>query len=158
MPINPATQDAKVYEALALGFRVDRAAASLPQTAQTDYFTISGGRVLVTMIVGEVTTLIQTQANDTKLVFNPTDAGASQDLCAVLSITADAVGTMYHISGTPADALRDNLNFARGTLFAAPLILKPGTIALDCAASNTGATKWSLWYIPLEDGASVATA
>ena len=158
MAINPATQDASVYEALYLGFRVDKAAASLPQTAATDYFTISGGRVLLTMILGEVTTLIQTQANATKLTYNPTDAGATQDLCATLDITADAVGVMYHISGTPADALRDNLNFGRGTLFAAPLILKPGTIALDCAASNTGATKWSLWYIPLEAGASVATA
>ena len=156
MGINPATQDAKVYEALYLGFRVDKAAASLPQTAETDYFTISGGRVLLTLILGEVTTIIQVQANATKLVHNPTDAGASQALCATLDITGDAVGVMYTISGTPSDALRDNLNFGRGTLFAAPLILKPGTIALNTAASNTGATKWSLWYIPLEDGASVA--
>ena len=158
MPINPANQDSKIYEALYLGFRVDKAAANLPQVVGTDYFTISGGRVLVTLILGEVTTLIQTLANATKLVYNPTDAGADQDLCATLDITADAVGTIYHISGTVADALRDNLNFGRGTLFAAPLILKPGTLALNCAGSATGATKWSLWYIPLEDGASVAVS
>ena len=156
MPFNRGAVDAKPFEAMFMGFRVEKAAAALPQTTTATLFTIAGGRVLVTMIVGEVTTLIQTQANNTKLTFNPDDAGASQDICAVLDISADAVGTMYHISGTLSDALRDNLNLARGGLMAAPLILKPGTILLDCAASSTGQAKWTIWYIPLEDGASIS--
>ena len=156
MPLNPATQDAKAFEAIGLGFRVDKATATLPQTAAGDLFRVAGGRVLVKMIVGEVTTIIQAIANATKLTFDPVDAGATQDLCATLDITGDAVGVMYHISGTPADALRDNLNFARGTLIAAPLILKPGDIMLDCAGSATGNVKWSIWYIPVEEGGNIA--
>ena len=39
---------------LVLGFRVDRATASLPQTTDDALFTISGGRVQITQIVGEV--------------------------------------------------------------------------------------------------------
>ncbi len=142
-----------------LGLRVDRATAALPQTAAAAIFTISTGLVAVTAIYGEVTTVIQPQANATKLTFDPTATGATQDLSATLDITADAVGTMYSITGTPATALADSLNFVSSNkMLAAPLVLKPGGILLDCAASNTGAGKWSIWYVPLEAGASIAAA
>lgn len=145
--------------ALLRGVRVARATAALPQTTTSTLFTISGGKVLITGIIGEVTTVIQTQADNTKLTFDPTDAGATQDLCAVLDITADAVGTMYSITGTPATAMQDALNFLPSSkVLAQPLVLKPGSILLDCAASNTGAVKWECTYIPLDNGASVAAA
>ena len=47
MPINPATQDAKVYEALHLGFRVEKAEGASVATGETSLFTITGGRVLL---------------------------------------------------------------------------------------------------------------
>lgn len=143
----------------AYGTRVERATAALPQTAAAAIFTIATGRILVTSIFGEVTTVIQTQANNTKLTFDPTDAGATQDMCAVNSITADAVGTIYSITGTPATAMSDALNFMPPNLgLAQPLLLKPGSILLDCAASNTGSVKWSITYIAYDLGASVAAA
>lgn len=141
------------------GIKVSRATAALPASTAASIFTITGGKVLVTAIYGEVTTVIQTQADNTKLTFDPTDAGATQDLCAVLDITADAVGTMYSITGTPATALQDALNFLPSSkVLAQPLILKPGAILLDCAATNTGSVKWDLWYVPLDTGAAVAAA
>lgn len=141
------------------GTLVSKSAASLPATTTAALFTITGGRVLITSLVGEVTTVIQTQANNTKLQFDPTDTGATQDLCAVLDITADAVGTMYSITGTPATALQDSLNFVSpDKMLARGLVLKPGSILLNCAATNTGAAKWSLTYVPLDEGASVAAA
>jgi hypothetical protein len=145
--------------ALLRGVKVSRATAALPQTTASALFTVSGGKVLITGLVGEVTTVIQTQADNTKLTFDPTDAGATQDLCAVLDITADAVGTMYSITGTPGTAMQDALNFLPSNkVLAQPLVLKPGSILLDCAASNTGSVKWELTYIPLDNGASVAAA
>jgi len=144
---------------LLCGVKVSRTTATLPQTTAGALFTISGGRVLITSLVGEVTTVIQTQADNTKLTFDPTDAGATQDLCAVLDITADAVGTCYSLTGTPATAMQDALNFLPSNkVLAQPLVLKPGSILLDCAASNTGSVKWDLCYIPLDNGASVAAA
>lgn len=142
-----------------LGIQVERATAALPQTAASAIFTVGTGRVAILSIVGEVTTVIQTQANNTKLTFDPTATGATQDLCAVLDITADAVGTMYSITGTPATALGDALNFmSSNKMLAAPLILKPGNILLDCAASNTGAVKWTCTYVPYDTGATVTAA
>lgn len=142
-----------------LGRVVERATATLPQTAASALFTVATGRVIVTSIIGEVTTVIQTQADNTKLTFDPTAAGATQDLCAVLDITADAVGTMYSITGTPATALQDSLNFVPSNKrLAQPIILKPGSVLLDCAASNTGSVKWTLTYWPLDTGATVVAA
>jgi hypothetical protein len=140
-----------------LGVRVQKSTAALPQTTDGALFTISGGQVAVVSLIGEVTTVIQSQANNTKLKFNPTATGADQDLCAVLSITADAVGELYTISGTVGDALRSDLLIGNGILQDA-LVLSEGDIELDCAASNTGSVKWDLIYIPLDDGASVASA
>jgi hypothetical protein len=144
---------------LLCGVKVQRATAALPQTSTSTLFTISGGKILVTSLVGEVTTVIQTQADATKLTFDPTDAGATQDLSATLDITADAVGTMYSLTGTPATAMQDALNFLPSSkVLAQPIVLKPGAILLDCAASNTGSVKWDLTYIPLDNGASVTAA
>lgn len=140
---------------LHLGIQVERAAANLPQTTQHALFTVSGGRVLA-WILGEVTTVIQTQINATKLRHNVT-TGTDQDLCATLDITADEVGTLYTITGTFTDALLGSGPASRFGL-SAPVVLKPGTIDLNCAASNTGQVKWTLWYIPLDVGALVVAA
>jgi hypothetical protein len=141
------------------GIKVSRATAALPQTAAGALFTVTSGRILLTELIGEVTTVIQTQANNTKLTFDPTDAGATQDLCAVLDITADAVGTMYSLTGTPATAMQDGLNFlSPNKALPRAIILKPGSILLDCAASNTGAVKWDAFYVPLDANARLAAA
>lgn len=141
-------------------FTVERAAASLPQTAQTAYFTVTG-RVLLTALVGEVTTVIQSQPNSTKLVANPT-VGADVDLCSATDITADAAGTLYTITGDFSDAMVATTSGAVETSPTAnsvwPIVVAAGTIDLNCAASNTGATKWTLHYIPLDVGSGVVTA
>jgi len=135
--------------------KVERATATLPQTTQAALFTVSGGRCLVTSIVGEVTTVIETQANNTKVVFNPT-LGADTDLCAVLDITADAVGTLYSVYNA-ATALFGMIGV--GVLpESTGFIVQDGTIDLNCAASNTGSVKWTVHYVPLDDGAKIVAA
>lgn len=132
---------------------VARATAALPQSGTDALYTITGGRILLVSIIGEVTTVIQTQANNTKLTFNPTATGASTDICANLSTTGDAVGTLYGITGTLANAMTENMLMA---VEQANLILSEGTIDLTCAASNTGSVKWDMFYIPMDEGATVA--
>ena len=146
----------ETYSLLKYGYRVDRATATLPASTQAALFTISGGLVAITKIIGEVTTVIQTQANNTKLVSNPT-VGTDVDLCAVLNITADEVGTLYSISGTLATALI-GVNAGAVPTQTNEIVVPEGTIDLDCAATNTGEIKWSLWYIPLDQGARVVAA
>ena len=155
MPINNSTLLAAVSNVI-LGLRVDRATATLPQTTAGALFNVVGGRVAIMGILGEVTTIIQNQANNTKLTANPT-TGTSVDLCAVLSIANDEVGCLYGITGLATDALV-GANAGSAPLPYGPIGGNRGTLDLDCAASNTGSVKWSIWYIPLDDGAYVTAA
>ena len=135
---------------------VSRATAVLPQGTTGSIFTISGGRIMLIQIIGEVTTIIETQDNDTQLVANPT-TGSSIDLCAVLNITADEVGLLYGITGTVADALV-GVNAGLVESQGKSIILPVGTIDLVCAASNSGNVKWDAWYVALDQGATMAAA
>jgi hypothetical protein len=82
---------------------VQRATATTPQGTAAAIFTVSG-RVFIDQIVGEVTTEIGAGANNMKLVANPT-VKTDVDLCAVVDIDGDTVGTLYHITGTLANAM-----------------------------------------------------
>ena len=135
--------------------RTERATATLPQTAAGALFTITGGRIVVTQIIGEVTVAIQNQANDTQLTHDP-PTGTTTNLCADLNIANDEVGTLYGMTGVAGDAM-----IGTGQTLQAQtrdVVLKPGSILLDCAASNTGSVKWTLFWAPLDAGAYVTTA
>lgn len=154
--LNRTNVDVDVLRATSLGIRVDRATATLPQSTAGAIFNIVGGRVAMTAIIGEVTTAIQNQANNTKLTANPT-TGTSVDICAVLSIANDEVGCLYGITGTFATAMV-GANAGATVIPANSVVLPVGTLDLDCAASNTGSVKWSLFYVPLDSGAYVTAA
>ena len=136
-------------------FIVNKATAALPQTAQGELFTVTG-RIELLSIIGEVTTVIQTQLDNAKIVANPT-VGADVDLCAVKDITAAAVGSQFNITGTLADAM---IQTASGAFVkqASPVIVAAGTIDLNCSASNTGSVKWLVIYKPVDPGARVFAA
>lgn len=148
--------------ALLTGVRVDRATATLPQSTDQAIFTISGGRVLITSLVGEVTTVIGTGTTpDLKIKYNPTAAGSDFDLCTAVSISADAVGQQYYIAGSvasPGALLVGGAVGQANPVFTAPLLLSEGDIEIDIDESVTGSVQWSLTYIPYDDGASVVAA
>lgn len=134
------------------GKRVDRATEALTSEA---IFTVTG-TVLVTQILGEVTTVLETAANAVKLQANPTATGSSVDLCATLDVNAKPLATLFGITGTLADAMLSGLAI-KGQ--ADPVIVQAGTIDLACADdSTTGSAKWSCWYVPLTEDATVVAA
>ena len=144
---------ANAYRQLLKGVQVIRATSNLPQTATGNLFAVSGGRIYLTSIIGEVTTVIQAQANAIKLQSVPT-VGSALDLCATVDSNGHAVGTKYGITGTLATAM----SAATGGVvdMTNALLIPIGNIALVAAASNTGQVAWTLTYVPLDDGASVA--
>lgn len=133
-----------------------RAAANLPQTTTTAYFTVNTGKCLILGIYGEVTTVIQAGANSIKLISNPT-TGADVDLCTALDIASHAAGTMYNITGTLTDALVATTSGAFKAQ-ANGVVVAPGTIDLNATASKTGQIKWHVVWLPLEVGASITSA
>lgn len=132
-----------------------RATAALPQSVAAPIFTVTG-RVRITSIIGQVTTVIQNQANNAKLIANPT-VGTDVDLCAVADIAADAVGTQLSITGTLANALVETPSGAFVDQ-ASPVVVLPGTLDLSCSASSTGAVKWFVEYEAIDPGAKIIAA
>jgi len=137
-----------------LGQRVDRATANI--TTGLDLFTVAGGRVLVTQIVGEVTTIMETKTINFKLTSDPT-TGTTNDMCANLDLTAAEAGSLLSITGLATDAMIAGKSGSVSGM-ARPMIVAIGAIEATVGATHTGSIKWSLWYVPLDDGASVVAA
>lgn len=141
-----------------LGTKVDRATATLPQTTQAAIFTVAGGRILVTGLIGEVTTVMGATATTLKVTSNPT-AGTDVDLTSATAVTSKEVGSQFTLPNASASALVVNNAGGGGQLPSHnPYIVPVGTLDLVTSASDTGSVKWSLTYVPLDDGASVTAA
>lgn len=132
---------------------------TVPQNATSTIFTVSGGRVVVTSLVGKVTTVIAGTTPNLKIVATPT-TGSANDLCTATAITADEVGTQYSIPGATGSALNVSGSGSGGvTGQTAPVIVAAGTLGMNVSASDaTGAIQWELTYVPLDNGASVTAA
>ncbi len=145
---------------LLLGKRISRDPADIFDGTTTPLFTISGGRILLTHIELEVTgAAVDATASNTKIVSNPT-VGNDLDMCAVLNVTGDALGSLYSITGLVSDALQGGV--AGGTTgMTRRLVIPEGTIDLSSAAdAGTGGAliKAEMWYMPLDDDARVVAA
>lgn len=143
---------------LLFGRKVDRATATLPQTATGSIFTVSGGRVLVTGLIGEVTTVIGGTATTLTVVSTPA-SGTATTLASATAITSKEVGAECTLPLTSGGALVV-ANAGGGGQFPghAGYVVPVGSIQITTSASTTGSIKWSLTYVPLDDGASVAAA
>jgi len=141
-----------------LGFAVEKASATLPATSTQNLFTIAGGRVMVTALIGEVTTVVQAQANNLKVTSVPT-TGSAVDIASNLDINGFEAGALLVVEGdgTALIGTSAGAGFAPA-LNALPFILPIGTLRIATSATNTGASKWKLFYQPLDVGASVASA
>jgi hypothetical protein len=152
--------DDMAHAKLALGVGpIEKTAIS---QADIDLFTVTG-MVMITLIMGEVTGIGDGGATTIKL----NEKASSIDLCAATTVTSDAVGEIYFLSGDAgavfngADVPTLKVGQLAGTPHA-PIIFD-GQAGLIIELTQTGAdathaVKWSLWYVPLEDGATVVAA
>jgi hypothetical protein len=135
-------------------------ARTIPATTTDQIFRVKGGRVLVKALVGEVTTVIQTQADNMKVSSKKLDAasaavGTAVDIAANVDITAREVGGMYFVEGDGTAGVLSNAGAAYVGTNSGQFIVPQGEIYLTTSATNTGAMKWDLWYQPLDPGAFV---
>jgi hypothetical protein len=149
-----------------LGQRVVKGPLTNPQTGSSALFTVSGGLVLVTSLVGIVTTVQGATANSFNLQHTPS-GGSAADISAATVCTSDAVGTIYTITGVAADLLSaqkvtgtevPTVTFGLNQVGCKGIYLPAGSLTLKASGNNTGATKWTLTYVAIDDGAAVAAA
>jgi hypothetical protein len=143
---------------IVMGIRVDRPTSVLPQTDTTTYFTISVGKVLMTELIGEITTEAVGGAVELTIDHNPT-TGTTAAIAALLDINPWDIGDVLTISGLLTGNVLPAVH--AGSVDAMPyggVILTPGALTFTTGASVAGYVKWSLFYIPLDDGAYVTAA
>lgn len=140
-----------------LGFRVQGAAKTVPLNATQTVFTIAGGRIMIGLLYGLVTTVIGGTTPAAKYVATPT-AGTANDMCTTGTITAAEVGSMFVLPVAKGSALLI-ATAASGSQSGPGLggqIVAPGTIGFnDSAADATGAVQHTLFYIPLDPATTV---
>lgn len=143
---------------LTLGINVKKASATIPQGTTQDLFVITGGRVLITLLVGEVTTILGATANNLAVNSNPA-VGTTYIIASAIEGNALEAGALMVVEGD-GTALMITGKAGAGPIISGTgrWIAPVGTIEFQTVASTTGATKWDLWYLPLDDGASVASA
>jgi len=140
-----------------LGFRVQGAAKTVPVAATQTVFTVTGGRIMVALLYGLVTTVIGGTTPAAKYVATPT-TGTANDMCTTGTITAAEVGSMFVLPVAKASALIIS-TASSGSQTGPGLggqIVAPGTIGFnDAAADATGAVQHTLFYIPLDPATTV---
>lgn len=149
----------KDVRTISAGLAVTRAAATIPQTAAQNIFTISGGRILIVALTGQVTTAIGATVTTLKVTNTPT-SGTATDIATATAITSKEVGTLISLPVAPGSALVVGANAGAAVQVAGHQgwLVEPGTLSVTTSASTTGAISYDLVYIPYDTGASVAAA
>jgi len=137
-----------------LGFRVDRAAAA-HAAAVTAYFTIAGGPVLLTALVGTVTVEAVGITNFHWETL-PT-AGAVSPVCALLDVDPAIVGSLLTVTGVGNVAMTYNASATGLAMMTTNVVLPIGALNAEISAAS-GSTSWSLFYLPLTEAAYVVAA
>jgi hypothetical protein len=142
--------------AITQGMRVDKAAISVAAASTKSLFNVVGGNCIILGLIGESTTGQAAGANNAKYISTPT-VGTAQDLCAVVDITGHEAGGLFTITGVFATAAVKGMAGA-GVVQTNPVVVAPGVIGFNTAGNTVGSYKFSVWYIPAEDGAYIEAA
>lgn len=146
------------WDDLDLGIKVERPAEALAivATPGDPFFTIAGGMVLLTGLIG-IVTVAPGGAQTISFELSPdVVAGADVVLCTPTNITTATLTDIITISGDPTDALI-NAHLQSNLMFEdAPngIALAPGVLGL-VATANLGTLRWIVWYKPVDVGATL---
>ena len=139
------------------GLKVDRAAA-LITAASVPLFTIAGGRVAIHEIFGEIMVQIAATATLIHIDVEPTAGGAVPLCIDSADIQGHIVGQLYSVPAAVGSAM----TVAAGGAYVKTMptvISGVGTINLHAsAAPATGTVKWTVVYVPIDEGAYIEAA
>lgn len=143
---------------LKYGFYVKRAAKKLPDNTTETAFTITGGPVLITGLVGRYVTAADATATTLQITTTATGSTGG-NLSTAVSVASSEIGVMVGLTDGKGGALIVGATAGVGLPLANPFSLNTGTIVLKTVGTtSTGTVEWYLTYVPLNTGAAVATA
>lgn len=150
------------------GELVTEPAKVLPATGLVSIFNVNNGPVLITSLIGLVTTACSATATTVTVGVTPAGgASAPAALATASAVTSLPVGAFVSIAAGAVAALV--VSPASGVLVGGAAgdagvslhnggiaIVSAGAITITTSATNTGAFSWSLTYAPLVAGASIS--
>lgn len=147
---------------LILGSQVIKKAQTPPNSgASATLFTVAGGAVLVTSMLGHVSTALSGTTGSIAIGQTPTGGVADTGGIATAGVVGGAVvGTWVSVvmlTTGLAGAIQANILGGAAVGIGQPFVVSPGIITITTAvATMTGAIDWYLTYIPLDTGGSVS--
>ena len=146
------------WDELSLGIRVtkDAAALAIDATPGEPFFTVAGGWVRLTGLLGYCTVAVG-GANTCQFTLEPVAVGgAITVLSLALDINGQTEGDLLTITGAPGVAMLGGHVARHQMMAAAPagVVLSPGVIGFIATAVQ-GTYRWVLWYKPIDDVARV---
>lgn len=141
-----------------LGYRVTKASTI---ASDPDDLFVATGKSLVTLMIGECTSVIATISS-----MSINSSTGSQVIAASTDVTTSVVGTLWIVTGDPDDGLNGSASganrgadIATGTTgFHRPFLINDDNIYMNLNTTGTGLVQWDLWYIPMESGAYITSA
>lgn len=141
--------------------RVDRATADVFTGSAVPIYTISGGKIWLFGLVGEVTVIVGSGTTpDSKWQANPSTGGTS-DMCATLDQGDAEKGAIFSLTGTPGDAMLGGdaiSGTVRCGLWGNPLCIGIGAIEFICDENVTGSALFQAWWAPLDNAGLLVAA
>lgn len=140
--------------------QVSTAARVLPATTTDQIFRVKGGRVVVRLVIGEVTTVCSATVTTLKVSSKKLDnssvaVGTAVDAASATAVTSQEVGSLLVVEGDGTGLIVNNAGAGLPGTGVGWWIAPQGEIYLTTSATNTGAAKWDIFYQPLDPGAFV---
>ena len=139
-----------------LGIRLLRPATDLPQTDAAPIFNIVGGKVLMTLLIGHITTVLATVGN-ISFEENPTN-GTMETISGVTAVGTYAQDNLIGITGVPAGTPVPAAGGGIPGMTTQGVVLRIGTLEQRLSLSDTGQIEYTVFYIPLEVGSYMSIA
>ncbi len=141
------------------GNQVIKAAQNLPQNTTAVLAVVSGGMIMITSMLGIVTTAIGATATNLSIGTTPTVGVASATgIGAATPITSTPIGSWI----TPVQSagisgqLAVGANAGTAVFLPTPMIVSAGTITWTTSANDTGQVKWYFTWVPLDSAAALS--
>ena len=137
------------------GLLVERPAA-LVLAAITPIFSITGGSVILTGLLGEIEVAIAATATTLRIGSLNTGGTPAQSYLSAVSgdIQSMAPGRMFALPAAVIGALTISTGSSAMEFLGPEHVLTTGNLTLTgSAAPATGTIKWSAWYVPVDEGA-----
>lgn len=153
-----AGQRGSSFRSLQFGLKVDRAVATVPQTAYGALFNVTGGLVVITGLVGVFVTAGDATVTTAKFTSTPA-TGTAVDLSTATAITSTELGSMIALpaasgGATVVKVAGGGVQLAAGTGYIVPV----GSVGITTSAGNAATVRWVATYVPLDNGAALTAA